>query len=1390
MKNIESISTNWLNWTKEDWSDWLKEKKKERRQVFIISPDELIGSFNREKSHARDYHGRELLELIQNADDSGIGYSKPNKLLVRLTESGLLITNTGVPFSPEGVSSLMVSDNSPKQLLRTKCIGYKGLGFRSVLGWASSIVILSGKLSIGFNEKIAAQWLQDLREESPKVDEKVRKFENSGILNPIATLSVPFLLSHDNTIGEEINTMYAEGKKICESGYDTAICVLFKDPDKTRKQMQNQINSLGNEILLFLQYLERIEIQSPERNEYWLVERKENEVIVNPQEDNPNRWRIFKREGEIPKEYLKPEQILNDKYEIKLAIPTESIDVDKLFVFFPTEVRFPFPIIAHATFELGDNRQHLIDSDVNRFITKELADLMAESAERIKDVNNPWHAVSTISPRGDIDSVLEKFDFLGILEEKMRTYALLPVRNKRFETAEKSKRIRGNFDNLLTSELFNDICIYTEDYFIEEKLGRLGVNHIEYDDLRERLNKFSDILLLNQRVDLIYSLIENNLVKGEPPELLIDELGAKIPSKSSIFLPAEKKIFSLPSWVSQKILNSELTSALRGKFEVSRIRNLALRLEPFNVQEYNMNSLVSSIVAETNRRAKENPEKELELRQEMIQAIWSLYSAGEEKVKLREEINVILPTWSGNFESARNLYLGKEYKGGKILEYLYAHIDPGLFVSSPDKLGFAGNLNKEIEEFLCWLGVNRAPRYTKVDFRDGSFLDYVMSSLKYPAKFGDMTIENLDGLRECSHHYLQNVLYVDRLKEVLTTADPHAIICWIATNPDVEFWRISGDENAIFEIRKSYQHSGRKLLNQSISSYPLWLLKNTVWLPTSNGDKLSPSKCSLVRVAKDLSPIIGFPAVNKDHPLIKELNLDRTAISNVLIKIGLVTDLDELPWDSFYEILLELANLDPEGNKAKSLYRMLIGRSDIDISPSGEKYKEFMTDGKMLGRIREVVKYYPINKLYYIENITLPNNIAEQYPLLELDRRRGASKVKKLFGVDQLTRDKIQIEITKFEEHPCSQNFQNEIERLKAYIYALRVEEDTNRVELRALKKLKINLCRSVRVAILVDKETKEIELKEGDSINIDSQAYLVAEPSDYTCPFLEDEIIADAIGEIISNILKVDVGNKIAFIASCSSSKRDLLLNRIVGGSGIERMNKTKELFRSPIDKEEEFSIPLPWEPPVEKSETEKAPVGEDLTRDKTKESEVGPVLIIDKGTPTPLIKRVIVRKLQLNPKTNGSSHSKKKVNPDRAENLARRYEEAQERYSIPISFIRGLESYGCDIISFKSENDFNSFKETQDPALIDRFIEVKGSSSEKGSFTLKGNQLRSAQTYKEKFFIYRIYENEENGTFELVEINDPLASEKEALEMHYEINPFRSSRSHLWGVEETDIS
>jgi hypothetical protein len=1306
------------------------------------------------------------------------------------------VANTGIPFSPEGVKSLMVSDNSPKQL-KGHCIGYKGLGFRSVLGWTSFAVILSGKVSIAFSEKKARNWLKELISRNEKVKKKVEEADKKGLKNPIATLSIPYFLDLNAPSQFPIQEMHQIISELGGAGYDTIICLVFKSSQETFERVQNQIKSVKREILLFLQHLGRIEILDGSNQTVWNVERKTREVVIDSDNADRQVWRLFDDSGEIPQKYRRPEQPLATKYEIKLATSQGISETQNLFVYFPTEVSFPFPLIAHATFELTDNRQHLIESDINRFVAAKLSALIANFAETLVDSSHPWRALECVTPRGDIDSVLVKLGFKEDLKRQIVTRKIIPVRLNKFESADNAKLIPGDFDTLLVGEEFQEVTLYTENEFLETELEELEVKPLKYDDLRERLNKLSKTEMTNdKRAEIIYRLVDSEILMKDspPPAILTDENGSVIPADSKIFLPPEGKIFSLPSWVPHRILNSELAGKLKEKFDKRGVRELAFELRAFGVQAYSMATLVSVIVAETNKLVREHPGRELESRKEMIRTLWELYSAQkkEEIPVFPDDAKIVLPTRDGSFQPARALYPGHEYPGGDLMEYLYGALGVP-FIANPVELSLQGNID-EIKMFLCWLGVSDIPRIVKTESVCEEFLDYVLENLQYPAKFGDMIVDSKDEAKTM-YPKLSNVDTVDRLEEMLEKADPHAVIAWIVRiNEKLDSLRVSGDSEATLEIHPSAKWYSRKLDNGVIPSYIMWILGTKKWLPLSNHEKQSPSMCTLAKgTSKEVSAIVGYPFLNSEHPLLKSLKIDRTKLRNALATIGVVAELDELSWDSFYQILLQLPQKDPEGKLARSVYRTLIARTEYG-QPSGEKYERFMKEGKMFGYIGGKPSYFPISDLHYFENPTLPASVLRLIPSLDLDRRRGAIKVRTLFGVKPFTLADAKITMNNFEEHPYSKEFQNEVEVLKPFIYALRAEEDSDRSEFKSLMALQIKLCRSAQFSLEISETEKEIVLQPGESIIVDSTVYIVVEQIEYDQPLIRDEIIADALGDVITSKLKVEIGSDIARLATCSNNRRNALLDKISGGSGETRLKEVEELIKSPsANFEEEFTAHIPLTPssptieltsPTQQVEDEQS---EDTsTRDRNE--FVGPVSVSGGNHVEVSPPREITRRVTFSSTPGGGGAPRAQINPDRAENLVVEFEKAQGRFPEKVSHLQGSEAYGVDVLSFNKKEDLESFYSKPDLNLIERFIEVKGRVSSSGSIILHGNEMKCAQKEGRRFFLYRVYETERTGEFELVETQDPLGIETSALKVQYEVHPFRTRSSKHWAVKEID--
>ena len=98
---------------------------------------------NLKGNKAGDYKGREIYELLQNAEDAK---AETVEIILDTRENLLSISNMGdecLSFTEEGFSSIMMAGTSPKQLSKQSYIGNKGLGFRSILNWSDVIRIHS-----------------------------------------------------------------------------------------------------------------------------------------------------------------------------------------------------------------------------------------------------------------------------------------------------------------------------------------------------------------------------------------------------------------------------------------------------------------------------------------------------------------------------------------------------------------------------------------------------------------------------------------------------------------------------------------------------------------------------------------------------------------------------------------------------------------------------------------------------------------------------------------------------------------------------------------------------------------------------------------------------------------------------------------------------------------------------------------------------------------------------------------------------------------------------------------------------------------------------------------------------------------------------------------------
>jgi len=233
--------------------EWLSSEIEKVEKTYLIKATNMTGSYRREIGLKKEYDGRQLMELLQNADDEAEKVKDP-AFLIRLEKKRLIVANDGKSFSKSGVRSLIDSDNSPK-IMRRRKIGYKGLGFRSLLNWSDSIWIKSGGFSIEFSRQNAIRFFRKLLKKKPSLGTEIQDQFGENYryqeVCPIATLSVP---------------VWKKSWEIDSLQYDTYVVINFSS-EEIRKDIQEQINGLGMEVALFLNNLRKIVIESPERSE-------------------------------------------------------------------------------------------------------------------------------------------------------------------------------------------------------------------------------------------------------------------------------------------------------------------------------------------------------------------------------------------------------------------------------------------------------------------------------------------------------------------------------------------------------------------------------------------------------------------------------------------------------------------------------------------------------------------------------------------------------------------------------------------------------------------------------------------------------------------------------------------------------------------------------------------------------------------------------------------------------------------------------------------------------------------------------------------------------------------------------------------------------------------
>ena len=1059
-----------------------------------------------EDTTSKDYSGRELYELLQNAEDE---HSEYVNIILDTNQQLLIIQNGGNdcrPFSEEGFCSIMMSGMSPKRASANKrsYIGNKGLGFRSILNWAECVSIVSNGIRCTFSLDIAKKYWEEIKLslDDPQLIKQHEEFSIKEFNTecPLAVFAIPEVENEDS------------------KGFSTSIEIQYKK--ESFASIQSQINSLSGMVLLFLKHIKKIDItidgqlySTIEKTEE--TEKKETPNLVfvttsdkvHPEGQN---WVVLKnREYEFDD---------NHKYGIGLAYDPQRKESGKyIYSFFPTQVRIDLPCVIHATFELNSSRNSIIQSDANQIIKEKIADVLLEFAETLAENDTgeqttwEYHDLLTLTDNHDFADLADR------LRSGKQTKKIYPTIGQRYVVLEDALHYSdgwADYINMRSYSMFQNHLLpdFESRDIPRQEIGEFfckNVNHISYqinkeeDDFAERCDMICAVLS-TLRPDYGVGLI---LLVDENKQLITDEAHMNV----------GESIQHLPSNMNIAYVNSTLAGRLIDRLSIddsNKMRGLTKKLKGFTrVIDMDVNQVKRKIVSFTQR------DMDLEGYQQLMSALFKKYAESDKGIEYVKEITSN-PEFCLLDEDCE-----KHFPSELVLKT--DDIDTSCY---ENEFILHGSFNYWKEQFY---DISNDHGIQEDDDIKAFFFSALGVSDVVPMSLVPIDENAIDFLEQYSTTYKKvvwdpNAYYSSKLEGDSCTVcynrykipSEKFFNSYIDKGSLVTLIDLIIDNNKLFETindsKVRYQYRSIKEENSRIS-FAQYIL--------SKYDCLEPIRSFIV--SENLF-------LGTDNKLLEEYLREissKPSQARKLVLLGAKEDLEHIPVNELFDILMGL----PEKGitlGVQKLYKALREALKKCADNNPDEFKEaqdkFVEHGKVYARKNGELVILPVIDVFYWDNDQLPNHFLKELPKLEIGSRVGEDSVHEIFGVQLVKNLIIQLNSESSEENqylsgPVNNHFKERIRFILAY-RLLNTKENANAIKTYA-SKLK-NTSFKVYSKCTFMKGDEEIILQNGDMISSnDSQEITTFHICSNHLNFqtaIADPVFCENITEAICIVLKV----------------------------------------------------------------------------------------------------------------------------------------------------------------------------------------------------------------------------------------------------------------------------
>lgn len=306
---------------------------------------------------SESYNSRSFIELLQNADDANA-----TKFYVKRFGDYLFVANNGRPFNIKDLESLCRSASSNK--VRGTTIGYRGIGFKSVVSFAKEVHLISGDFEITFSKELSKRIVPQA--------------------NKVPLIRIPHEL--DKSIRIELA---GEIKEIQDEGLNT----IFIFSGVLANQIDEEYTSFANTTLLFLNSIQVIKIHLSKKvtaNIAVIEENEKGRILRVSTTDAITNWFVCSNS-------TCSIAFSMNKDKVERLPKSEAI----IHAFLPTEDSCGLGVVVNGDFSTDPSRRHLIMDETTINVISNLARLYA-SLLKYALANKDRNMVDALMPYFDL----------------------------------------------------------------------------------------------------------------------------------------------------------------------------------------------------------------------------------------------------------------------------------------------------------------------------------------------------------------------------------------------------------------------------------------------------------------------------------------------------------------------------------------------------------------------------------------------------------------------------------------------------------------------------------------------------------------------------------------------------------------------------------------------------------------------------------------------------------------------------------------------------------------------------------------------------------------------------------------------------------------------------